>query len=168
MRQSFISFQKTAPKKQTYLNLVYEPVRNLEGDVTGILAAISDVTAQVLSKNQIEIEKNKLETILTNSPAAITLWRGKDFIYETYNSAYQALFPDRALLGRPVFEVLPEALTQGFPEILRGVLETGKPYFGREVPFVMQFKDGAAIQDEIFRSHLRARGGRRRSALRSL
>ncbi|RZJ61958.1 MAG: PAS domain-containing protein, partial [Flavobacterium sp.] len=48
------------------------------------------------------------------------------------------------------FEVLPEALDQGFPKILREVFETGEPFYGTEIPFEMSFSEEGNIEVRYF------------------
>lgn len=49
------------------------------------------------------------------------------------NPPYQELLPDRELLGRPIFEALPEIKDQPVGAIFRQVYETGQPYDSREL-----------------------------------
>jgi signal transduction histidine kinase len=78
-------------------------------------------------------ERHRLDMIFKASPAAMALWRGPQMVFELVNPAYQALFPGRALLGRPFLEALPEFKGQPFFEVFSHVLKTGEPFVGREV-----------------------------------
>jgi signal transduction histidine kinase len=51
----------------------------------------------------------------------------------------------RHVRGLTVAEALPEAAAQGFVALLDGVLETGEPFIGREVPYLRP--DAVGIQD---------------------
>jgi signal transduction histidine kinase len=63
----------------------------------------------------------------------MVLWRGPDFVFEKVNPAYQAIFGERQLEGLPISQAVPELVPQGFPELLRKVLETGQPFIGVEI-----------------------------------
>lgn len=105
-----------------------------------ILVTNSDITER--KKAELELlkqsdsltsEKQKLEAIFENSPAAMALWTGKDMVFEMVNPVYQAIFPDRQLVGRPFLEACPEFKGQAFPDILRHVFETGEKYIAHEM-----------------------------------
>jgi hypothetical protein len=53
-------------------------------------------------------DRQKLEIIFQEIPAAMALWKGPDFVFENINPRYQQIFPDRVLLGRPFLEACPE------------------------------------------------------------
>ncbi|MFP5503764.1 MAG: ATP-binding protein, partial [Candidatus Sericytochromatia bacterium] len=57
------------------------------------------------------------------------------------NELYQALFPGRTLVGKPIREALPELEGQGIHELLDSVYQSGQPYIGNEV-FVELDRDG--------------------------
>ncbi|MEI6947591.1 PAS domain S-box protein [Paraflavisolibacter sp. H34] len=46
------------------------------------------------------------------------------------------------IAGRPVLESMPGIISQGIGSILRGVLQTGEPYFGNEVPVTLSHPGG--------------------------
>jgi hypothetical protein len=43
------------------------------------------------------------------APAVICIHGGPDLVFELVNPAYQALFPGRELLGKPLLEVFPNS-----------------------------------------------------------
>ncbi len=52
------------PKKHFYFNFVYEPIKNIKGEVEGVLAAIADVTDQVLARTRWEETDKNLSLAL--------------------------------------------------------------------------------------------------------
>lgn len=91
-----------------------------------------------------------LEVVFRDSPAAMALWRGTDLVFEMVNPRYQAIFPERELLGRSLLEAIPELEGQGFGELLLNVLETGEPYIGREVLARLAPYDDGPLVDHYF------------------
>ena len=81
------------------------------------------------------------------SPSFLCLLRGPDHVFEMANEAYQRLVGDRELLGRPVREALPEVVEQGFITLLDGVLRTGDPFHGHEVPVRIARVAGAGLEE---------------------
>jgi PAS domain S-box-containing protein len=94
---------------------------------------LSDITVRKRSEEALAHERHKLETIFTESPAAMVLWRGPKLVFEKLNPQYQAIFPGRRLEGLTFEEAVPELRDQIFQRILLEVLETGVPFVGREV-----------------------------------
>jgi PAS domain S-box-containing protein len=125
--------QKDGTLRRFYLNFVYQPLRDANELVNGIVAVIHDVTERKEAEARVIFERTQLETIFQRSPAAMALWVGTDWVFEKVNPRYQAIFPDRRLQGRPFLDACPEFKDQPFPRLLRHVLETGEDFVGREV-----------------------------------
>jgi len=137
--------------EQRYYNFIYQARYDLAGTIDGILVFAYEVTPQVLARQQVQQLNQELEARVTErtqqlqeqhirnarliheAPAAIAALSGPDLVFEVLNPAYQALFADRVLLGRPALEALPELLDGPGAALLRQVYETGVTYEGREV-----------------------------------
>jgi PAS domain S-box-containing protein len=91
-------------------------------------------------------ERAEFAQIFAHTPAAICIQRGPKHRYEYVNAAYQAFFPDRQLLGRPVAEALPETVDSGVVTLLDHVYETGQTYYGYELPLLMAQPQGPPKQ----------------------
>jgi signal transduction histidine kinase len=64
------------------------------------------------------------------------------------NPAYVEVVGGRQVAGKPFLEALPEARGQGYDELLREVMRTGRPHVGREAPVRLQ--RGGALEDTWF------------------
>jgi PAS domain S-box-containing protein len=106
-----------------YLNIVSETTRRLEAERTRRAAL-----------ERAERAEARLLDVFSQAPAFLAVLRGRDHVFEYVNEAYYQLVGHRELLGRPVFEALPEVRGQGFDRLLDRVLTTGEPFVGREVP----------------------------------
>lgn len=84
------------------------PVRTEDGDIVAFLNVVSESTQRVLAERAQEEVRAEAERA-----------------------------ERRLLVGRPVFEALPEVRGQGFEALLDNVLETGEPFVGREVAFTV-------------------------------
>lgn len=84
-----------------------------------------------------------MRAVLDSSDAFMHVLQGPNFIVEYANSAYFRLVGQRDLIGRPAFEVMPEAAEGGFPERIAQVMHTGKPFVGRELPVVLARSPGS-------------------------
>ena len=72
------------------------------------------------------------EAFFYGSEAAMVIFKGPAFVYEMFNEKYQAIYPERELLGRPFLEAVPELKNSAFPEILKRIYETGESFISHE------------------------------------
>ena len=73
--------------------------------------------------NLLELE---VYNILMQSPVAISIFRGKDYIIEFANDFYlQILRKGRDIVGKPLFESFPELKNQGLDTLINNVMSTG-------------------------------------------
>ena len=80
----------------------------------------------------LELEQSRLTYVFEHAPAFLAVMRGPDYVFEFVNNAYYQLVGHRELIGKPLFEALPEVRNQGFEELMQRVMETGETYTGRE------------------------------------
>ena len=149
---------------QRYLDFVYQPIPDGQGQAQGVLAFIVDATEKVRARQQATAlqaevlaaaqrraqEREDLYQVFEQTPAAVGLLRGSEHRMEYINPAFQALFPGRLLLERTIAEAQPEAAAQGFVTLLDGVYQTGETYFGNELPLAIAQPDGQPDQIKFF------------------
>ncbi|HZH01867.1 MAG TPA: PAS domain-containing protein, partial [Flavisolibacter sp.] len=126
-------------KRTVYFNFIYQPYREVDGTITGVLVLANDVTGQVEAKQRlIESEKNLRNTIL-QAPVAMCILRGPQFVVEIANNRMYQLWGKgrEAMLNEPVFEGLPEARNQGLEEVLQHVYTTGATFSAVERPITL-------------------------------
>lgn len=147
---------------EVYWTYDYSPVYDDTGHVAGVLVACAETTSHVLREQQLQVSEEKLrsslrereklcgklrmkneqlesawqrlEAIFNNSPAAMAVLQGGEFLFEKLNPRYVALAGGRAAVGRKFFDVLPELLEGSMPEILANVFATGRPHELHESP----------------------------------
>ena len=85
----------------------------------------------------LEVERARLAHVFQQAPTFLAVLRGPEHVFELANAAYYQLIGDREVIGKAVHEALPEVRGQGFIELLDGVLATGIPYVGREMPVTL-------------------------------
>jgi signal transduction histidine kinase len=110
--------------RQMYFTFTYQALRE-NGEIVGISTFAHNVAEQVLARQQGEIARERMERLFMQAPAAICILSGPDLVFELVNPGYQALFPDRELLGRPLLAALPEIATNAVYTSFRQVYETG-------------------------------------------
>ncbi|MGZ5202563.1 MAG: ATP-binding protein [Telluria sp.] len=89
-------------------------------------------------------ESSHLRNLFQQAPGIAAVLRGRDYVFEMVNEAFYQMVGHRQILGKPVFEALPDLAGQGFEALLAGVYESGQPYVGREVKLLLLPDPGAA------------------------
>ena len=123
------------PRRTQYFNFTYQAYREA-GAIAGVTIFAFDVTEQVLARQQRDAERQQLRDLFEQVPVAISILRGADYVVEVANPLVAQLWgrTPAELLGRPVFEALPEARDQGFKELLDGVRQSGEAFVAAGVP----------------------------------
>jgi len=123
-----------------YQNFVYEPYRDTNGNILGVIAITTDVTEQVLAKKEqqrinreLSLANESFRNLILQAPVAMGLFLTKEMVIEVINDAFLALWDkDRSVVGLPVTAALPELENQPYPQIMRDVFNSGKLYQANE------------------------------------
>ncbi len=136
--------------EDVYWTYSYSAVRDDDGEVAGVLVVVQETTARVellaardRARADAESARARLAELFRQAPAFIAMLRGPDFIFEIANESYHQLIGRRDIIGKPLFEALPEVRGQGFEELLQKVIDTGETVVGREVPLTLARTPGA-------------------------
>ncbi|RYY21649.1 MAG: PAS domain-containing protein [Cytophagaceae bacterium] len=120
------------PANVRYLDFIYQAHR-VPGQPARLAIFASDVTAQVLARQQQASQWAEWQRLFEQVPVAVL--RGPQHLIERANPAMCALwgYSPAQVLGRPLFEVLPEANTPTLAPQLAQVLATGIPLATHEL-----------------------------------
>ena len=145
-----------------YYDLVYHPLVNTAGATRGVLVVAVDVTerhamlererhlaATEAARVESESGRARLRELFQHAPAFIAVFRGRDYVFELANDHYHELVGRRDILGKPLFDALPELRGQGFDELLDGVIATGKTHVGAEVPVFLARTPGTPPEERL-------------------
>jgi len=114
-------------------------------------ARVHERTREVVAaRAATEQQRLRLEQLLTQAPAGICMLVEPELVFEMVNPAYQALFPGRALQGRPLLEALPELTGQHVWHTLQQVYQTGTTHqeWGIHIPVATY--EGGPLEDFYF------------------
>ncbi|MEO5905563.1 MAG: ATP-binding protein, partial [Saprospiraceae bacterium] len=117
-----------------YYNFLFQPLRDIDGGITGIICMASDVSLLVLARKSMEVQRKMFDDLLMTAPAFVCTMTGPDHVYELVNERYQQLFGKRIIKGKAILDALPELKGQGFDKLLDEVYTTGVPYVGIDIP----------------------------------
>ena len=97
-------------------------------------AALRQVQAREQAAHaEAERQQGELQRVFEQAPVAIAVYRGPRFIIELANPTVCRLWgrtPEQ-VLGKPLFEALPEVAGMGYEELLDGVMATGVSHVAR-------------------------------------
>jgi signal transduction histidine kinase len=145
--------------REGLFDFVYQPTRDATGQVDGVFIHAVEVTehanrAQRLadideSLRAAEEQRNELSFLLRQAPVAITLFSGPKHVIELANPGVCRLWgrTEAQVVGKPLFEALPEAAGQGFEALLAEVRATGVPFVGKELLARLSRSEGGALED---------------------
>jgi len=97
--------------------------------IARVSAALKIAKLRATSESLIRQERARLLEVLKQAPAFFALLQGPDHVITMVNSLYLRLINNRDVIGQPVRIALPEAVPQGYVEILDRVFK-GEPYVG--------------------------------------
>ncbi|MCS0657551.1 hybrid sensor histidine kinase/response regulator [Massilia terrae] len=157
-----------AEREPRYWSVMHTPVFDERGAVTSVAQNMVEVTEvpeggrrradeefvrfnrSLMDEAVIRVltdETSHLRELFQQAPGCAAVLRGRDYVVEMVNDAYSAVVGHRPLLGKPMFEALPDLAGQGFEELLAEVYETGKPFVGRSVRMSLARGRGGASGD---------------------
>ena len=137
---------RTGKPDTAYFNSIYQPLRDLDNEINGVIIIETEVTEAVNARKIIETnerlleqERKSLHDFFTQAPAVLAILKGPEHVFEFANPAYLELIGNRDIINKSLLEALPEIAGQGFSEMLDNVYKTGDTFTGKETP-VMLYK----------------------------
>lgn len=134
--------------EEAYFTLCYSPVRDESGQVGGVLVTVFETTDRLRAEQSLGHSEERLKQVFDQAPVGVCVLRGRDFVYELVNSSYREFLPNRAILGRPLREVIPE-LDARLIAILDRVFDTGEAFVAHEF-FVPLDRDGDGVAEDFW------------------
>jgi PAS domain-containing protein len=129
---------------ERYWKVSNAPVLSNNGDVRCIIHTALETTCQVKAERQEEGIKllERADNLFVQAPLAIAVLTGEHLIIQFANESLMVAWgKGREIVGKPILEVLPEIESQGFIDLMKGVVATGKPFQAYEMPVTL-VRDG--------------------------
>ncbi|QEM05047.1 PAS domain-containing protein [Mucilaginibacter rubeus] len=144
-------------EEMIFVTFVYAPIKNEAGNVTKVAVWVLENTKQVTERQKevaaklaFKQERDRLQGFFMQAPAGICIMRGSELRYELVNPAYQQFLPGRKLLGRPIFEALPELVGTPLQEIILKVYREGEAFEMNELRVPIAEYEGGPATDRFF------------------
>ena len=115
-------------EKMAYFNFTYQPLREKDGVISGVIVVVNEVTDIVLAKHHAEESQQRFSEYVKASPMPIGIYIGRDMRIQTVNDAILKAWGrknESEVLGKTFREVLPELEGQPFFKLLEDVYTTG-------------------------------------------
>jgi signal transduction histidine kinase len=156
--------------QDAWFNYSYSPAFNSDHSVAGIVVICEDVTSQVtaeqerarveealrlrqdelaLSLQALRAQRARLLGIVHQAPVLFAVLEGPQHRFTMANAIYLQVVSHRDVLGRTVAEALPEAVEQGYLEILDRVFSTGEPFLAQGAHFYISPVEGKPPDERI-------------------
>lgn len=132
------------------------PIRDAQGQVTGVVLVFRDITERKqleaernillererAAHKEAEAERNRLTSILMQAPAIIAVQEGPRHVFRLLNPLAHQLLGGRDVTGLDIYQALPEVEGQGFIAVLDQVYRTGEAFNGPETFVQFNQPDG--------------------------
>ncbi len=104
-----------------------------------LFAIARDITERKKIEGVQKEIQEKIRSFIVQAPVAMCLYRGPHYIIEIVNKELLTIWdkPYEEVIGKPVFEVLPEAKNQGFDNLLQKVFTTGEKFTAFGIPLIL-------------------------------
>ncbi|MDQ2773440.1 MAG: ATP-binding protein [Acidobacteriota bacterium] len=135
--------------EQAFFTLCYSPVGDETGRSAGVLVTVFETTQRLEAERALRTSEERFRQVFLHAPVGMCVLRGPELIYELINSSYQEFLPDRALLGRPLLEAIPE-LDPTLIRALKEVLKTGNPFSAHELLVPLDRNRDGVVEDFWF------------------
>ena len=148
---------RSGKEENIYVTFVYAPIKDKAGLVIKVAVWVLENTRQVAERRQevaaklaFQQERDRLKSFLMQAAAGISILSGPALVYELVNPAYQQILPGRQLLGRPLFEAVPELAGTPLQQSLLRVYQLGETLEVNELLVPISDYEGGPTQNRYF------------------
>lgn len=126
--------------EERYWNASNTPILGDDGEVEFIIHFAVEITYQVKAQQREERIRllEQAHNLFMQAPLAIAILTGEDLVIELANEPIMAVWgKGRGIVGKRILDILPEIEHQGFIDLMKSVVTTGKPFHGYEMPVTL-------------------------------
>jgi PAS domain S-box-containing protein len=149
----FVMERNDGPPGEAWFTYSLSPIRGSDGAVIAVLNIATETTQRVVAERaslsaraDAERAERRLRDVFAQAPAFMAVLRGPEHVFEFVNDAYRRLIGNREVIGRRVYDALPEVRDQGFIQILDRVFRTNEPFVGRELEIMLARSRGGPLE----------------------
>ena len=125
---------RNGKNKKTYFNTIFEPIREDDNTISGLIVVANEVTDQVNARKKIDDSEKRYNMMLMKSPFGFAIFKGKNMVISLANDSIKTFWAKgKDVEGKPLFDVIPELKDSAFPDLIDKVYTTGIPFYGEEL-----------------------------------
>lgn len=119
----------TTDNKTRYLSITASPLKDSTGKIVAGIEIIRDITERKNTEEKISALKEFSDNIIEKSPIGIHVV-DNNFIVKIWNSYFEDYtgIKKEAIIGKNLFEVIPNLASTGWDKNYKKVIETGEPF----------------------------------------
>ncbi|KAF2333713.1 PAS domain S-box protein [Flavobacterium daemonense] len=130
--EHLVKLPRNGKTETTYLNFVYEALREADGTISGVAGVAIEVTPQVLARTKIVESEQKIRQLVENAPFPIGVYVGKEKRIELANQSIMDVWgKGNDVVGKLYTEILPELDNQLVFDQISHVYETGESFHSK-------------------------------------
>ena len=114
--------------EEAHFAFSYTPAELDDGSIAGLFGACIETTDHVLANRMLASEQQRLASLFDQAPTFMAMLRGPEHHIELANPRYLELVGHRPVVGHTVAEALPDAVAQGYLQLLDSVFQSGQAY----------------------------------------
>jgi PAS domain S-box-containing protein len=143
-----VPITRNGRREEVYWTYSYSPIddEGSVGGIGGVLVVCTETTRQVATIRQVRSERDRLAQLFEQSPTFMALLEGPQHRIAIANPGYMRLIGERDVLGRTVQEALPDAVEQGYLELLDQVFASGEAFSANGSRYVQVSDDGTSTE----------------------
>ena len=119
--------------EEVFLNFVYQPTFNTDGEMDGIFVHAVDISDQVAARKAIEESEERYKILIKESTVGVGLYYGRELRIRYVNEVLTQYWgKDISVVGKTIAEAVPELIGQPFLQLLDNVFTSGVAYKGTQ------------------------------------
>ncbi len=157
-----LTLYRNGEAEQVWMNLDYSPILDEVGRPIGVIAIVVETSAKVRAERWLRSERERLQQMFEQAPGFIAMLKGRNHVFDLTNPAYMQLIGHRPVIGKPLADALPDAVAQGYLDLLDKVFASGRAYAANGAKYAVQPVQNGPITeryiDFVYQPILDARG----------
>jgi len=123
-----------------YFDFIYTPLKDEDGNVSGILILANDVTQRIKTIKKIVESEERFKAVIYSAQAAMAVFKGRELVADIANDAFLEFVgrTEKEMIGRPLLESMPEMQGQSSIELMHEVFDKGikTHHYGRLIHII--------------------------------
>jgi len=117
---------------------------SITGEPIAVGAVMRDIRPEMAAKKALEKSVRNFQALVMQAPVGICIFKGEALFIEIVNNSFEIVANEKseAMVGKKATDVFPETQNQGFDTMLLNVLQTGQPFYGKEVEIIQEREGG--------------------------